>query len=99
MIPETPNKFCVDIAKTGKAKCRHCNKQIDKNRLRIGKYIAFNGKTITYFYHPSCAFALFGKARRSENVVQDLLMVSRVLLMQIGSSWLQPPKKVTGKGK
>ena len=71
-IYDTQNNFCVDIAKTGKAKCRQCKKQIEKNLLRVGKYITFKGKIVTLFYHPDCAFALFEKAQHCENFVQDL---------------------------
>ena len=69
---ETANKFCVDVAKSGIAKCRKCNKQIDKNLVRIGKYVVFKGKIITHFFHTACAFASFKKARRLDNVVKDI---------------------------
>ena len=71
-IEESINKFCVDYAKSGKAKCRKCNKPVEKNLLRIGKYVAFKGKIIIHFFHPRCAFASFQKARQLDNVLKDL---------------------------
>ena len=68
----TLNRFCVDYAKRGTAKCRTCNKLIGKNLLRVGKFVAFKEKIITRFYHPDCAFASFAKARHLENVIKDL---------------------------
>ena len=66
------NKFCVDYSKRGTAKCRRCKKVIEKNWLRIGKFVVFRGKIITHYYHLNCAFAMFEKARLLDNVVKDL---------------------------
>ena len=69
---ETPNRFCVDKAKTGKSKCRYCSKLIEKDLLRIGKYAPYKGKIITLFYHSECVFKLFERARHRENCLQNL---------------------------
>ena len=67
----SPNKFCVDYAKRGTAKCRRCKKGIEKNLLRIGKYTTFQGKLITQYFHLTCAFSMFENARLAENTVKD----------------------------
>ncbi len=66
------NKFCIDYSKTGTAKCRKCNKVIDKNILRIGKYMAFKGNIIKHYYHSTCAFLSFEKARVITNVITSI---------------------------
>ena len=38
------NKFSVDYAKRGTAKCRKCKKAIEKDLFRIGKYTIFKEK-------------------------------------------------------
>ena len=43
----TANRYCVDYAKRGTAKCRKCNKVIENTLLRIGKFTAFKDKIIT----------------------------------------------------
>lgn len=45
---------------------------IEKNLVRIGKYVTFKGKIITYFYHQDCAFSMFKKARLPDNTVRDI---------------------------
>ena len=68
----TANRYCVDYAKRGTAKCRKCNKVIENTLLRIGKFTAFKDKIITQYYHTNCAFLMFEKARLSCNAVKDL---------------------------
>ena len=65
------NKFCVDYAKRGTAKCRKCKKAIDKTLLRIGKFTTFKEKIITQYFHPHCAFTMFENARLPENTIND----------------------------
>ena len=69
---DTAKKFCVDYSKRGTAKCRKCKKLIEKSLLRIGKYVIFKGKIIIQYYHISCAFAIFEKARSPDNIVKNL---------------------------
>ena len=65
------NKFSVDYAKRGTAKCRKCKKAIEKDLLRIGKYTIFKEKIITQYLHPNCAFIMFENARLPENTIQN----------------------------
>ena len=65
------NKFNVDYAKRGTAKCRKCKKAIEKDLLRIGKYTIFKEKIITQYLHPNCAFIMFENARLPENTIQN----------------------------
>ena len=68
----SPNKFCIDYSKRGTAKCRKCKKVIDKDILRIGKYMAFKGNIIKHYYHSTCAFISFEKARVVTNVITSI---------------------------
>lgn len=68
----TLNKFCVDYAKRGTARCQKCKKVIEKKFLRIGKFTPFKERVITQFYHPICALAMFKNARLPENSVNDI---------------------------
>ena len=68
----SPNKFCVDYSKRGNAKCRKCKKVIEKNLVRIGKFVVFKSKVITHYYHLKCAFLMFEKTRLQANVIKDI---------------------------
>ena len=35
-------KFCIEYAKTGRAKCKKCNKFIVKDQVRIGKNVRYD---------------------------------------------------------
>ena len=74
----TSNKFCIDYARRGTAKCRKCRNLIAVNQLRIGKFTKFREKIITQFYHPNCAFLLFKKARLLENSVKEVTEIDGV---------------------
>ena len=41
---ETKNKFVVEYAVSGRAKCKKCNKKIDTGNVRIGKWNLFKTK-------------------------------------------------------
>ena len=56
----------------GTAKCLECQKKIHAGDLRIGKLIQFKDKFIYRFYHLTCAFKSFRKARIFRNVISDL---------------------------
>ena len=49
-----------------------CQKKIHAGDLRIGKLIQFKDKFIYRFYHLTCAFKSFRKARIFRNVISDL---------------------------
>jgi hypothetical protein len=47
----------IEIAPTGRAKCRRCQQKIDKGELRFGERVpnAFGEGDATHWYHPACA--------------------------------------------
>ena len=47
-----------------------------KNELRIGKQVPFKKKMIKQYYHIECSFSSFRKARKSENIINDVNILS-----------------------
>ena len=54
--PDGKKKFLVDYCKKGATRCRRCNKNIQKDSLRIGKPVKFKAKHIYHYFHVNCAF-------------------------------------------
>ena len=65
------NRFSVDYAVRGTAKCKVCKKLINRNDLRIGKLVPFKSKHIKQFYHVDCAFKSFEKAKTPIDRISD----------------------------
>ena len=68
--------FHVDYSIKGTAKCRVCKKVIQKNELRIGKYVPFKQLNILHYFHVNCAFQHFRKARTTSNIIRNLMDLS-----------------------
>ena len=66
------NKFCIDYSKNGKAKCKECRNVIAKDDLRLGKHVPFKEIHILQYYHLSCAFASFKRARVLTNIISNI---------------------------
>ena len=64
--------FCVDHSKNGRAKCRKCRKNIDKDMIRIGKNVIFKDQYILHYFHVECIFDSFKRARSLSNVITSL---------------------------
>ena len=64
--------FCVDHSKNGRAKCRKCRKNIDKDMIRIGKNVLFKDQYILHYFHVECIFDNFKRARSLSNVITSL---------------------------
>ena len=69
-------RFKVDYSKTGKAKCRKCKKCIQKDVLRIGKPTIFKNKEILSYFHVSCMFKSFEKARIAQSIIANIGQIS-----------------------
>ena len=71
MIAEQDQKqlFMVDYCKRGTTKCRKCKKKIPSAALRIGKSAKFRTRDIYHYFHVTCAFQSFEKARSSANTI------------------------------
>ena len=65
------NRFSVDYAVGGTAKCKVCKNLRNRNDLRISKLVRFKSKHIKQFYHLVCAFKSFEKARTPSNIISD----------------------------
>ena len=61
--------FMVDYCKRGTTKCRKCKKKIPSAALRIGKSAKFRTRDIYHYFHVTCAFQSFEKARSSANTI------------------------------
>ena len=72
------NKFSIGYSKSGKAKCKNCSKLIGKDSLRIGKLVPFKDTHIHQFYHLTCAFELFKRARVASNIISKVSEVDGV---------------------
>ena len=64
-------KFCVDYSKNGRAKCRKCNKFIEKDLIRVGKNVRFKEKYILHYFHVECVFESFKRAKDISNVITN----------------------------
>ena len=89
-------KFVVEYAKSGKSKCKFCNKKIENGLIRFGRQATFKGKYINQFFHLECAFKSFARARVQSNVVtstdgikglEDLTDVDKVRVVNMINSY------------
>ncbi len=55
--PLAPMSDVIELASTGRAKCRHCQQKIDKGELRFGEKVpnAFGEGESTSWFHVACA--------------------------------------------
>ena len=72
------NIFYVDRSKSGTSKCMECKKVISKYEVRIGKSVPYKSIYMQRYFHVSCAFQLFKRARLAENVVSDISQLDGV---------------------
>ena len=66
--------FAVERAKTGRAKCKKCKCPIEKDEIRIAKYVASffsDGKLMPAWHHVACLFEVFAKQRASTKRIED----------------------------
>jgi hypothetical protein len=71
-VEASGNIFSIDHSKRGTAKCLECKKCISKDDLRIGKSVPYKSIHIKRYYHVTCAFKLFQRARLAANVISDI---------------------------
>ena len=72
------NIFTVDRSKRGTGKCIECKKNIPKDNLRIGKSVPYKSIHIQRYFHVSCAFEMFQRARLAANVISDMSQLDGV---------------------
>lgn len=69
------NKFVVGYAKLGTSSCKKCKTKIDKGALRLGKVtpnpFSDDGGEMKQWFHPSCLFETFLRARASTKKIED----------------------------
>ncbi|KAL6424114.1 hypothetical protein ACFW04_009769 [Cataglyphis niger] len=66
--------FAVERAKTGRAKCKKCKCVIEKDEIRIGKYVMSffaDGKLMLAWHHVTCMFEAFAKQRATTKRIDD----------------------------
>lgn len=66
--------FAVERAKTGRAKCKKCKCTIEKDEIRIGKYVTSffaDGKLMPAWHHVTCMFEAFAKQRATTKRIDD----------------------------
>ncbi|XP_011168982.2 DNA ligase 3 [Solenopsis invicta] len=71
---EEEKPFVVERAKTGRAKCKRCKCPLEKDEIRIGKYVASffsDGKLMPAWHHVTCMFEAFAKQRASTKRIDD----------------------------
>lgn len=66
------DKFSIDCAKSGRAKCKNCKKLILKGVYRIGKAVQYKVGYIIQYSHIECIFKAFTKARSASNIIRDI---------------------------
>ncbi|KAK3581407.1 hypothetical protein CHS0354_016266 [Potamilus streckersoni] len=68
-------KFIVGYAKLGTSNCKKCKVKIDKGSLRVGKVVpnpfSDEGGDMKNWYHPSCIFETFKRARATTKKIED----------------------------
>ena len=69
------NRYIVGYAKLGTSSCKKCKQKIAKGSLRIGKVtsnpFSEDGGDMKQWFHPSCIFETFVKARATTKKIQD----------------------------
>ncbi|KAL3861294.1 hypothetical protein ACJMK2_007333 [Sinanodonta woodiana] len=68
-------KFIVGYAKLGTSNCKKCRVKIEKGSLRVGKVVpnpfSDEGGDMKNWYHPSCIFETFKRARATTKKIED----------------------------
>jgi hypothetical protein len=70
---EEEKPFVIERAKTARAKCKKCKYPIDKDELRIAKFMPNpfgDGKTKCW-HHINCIFEVFAKQRASTKRIEN----------------------------
>ena len=69
------NKYIVGYAKLGTSSCKKCKQKIEKGALRIGKVVpnpfGGDGGDMKQWFHPSCIFETFLRARATTKKIED----------------------------
>ena len=69
------NKYIVGYAKLGTSSCKKCKQKIEKGSLRIGKVtpnpFTDDGGDMKQWFHPSCIFETFVRARATTKKIED----------------------------
>ncbi|GFO42469.1 DNA ligase [Plakobranchus ocellatus] len=69
------NKYIVGYAKLGTSSCKKCKQKIEKGSLRIGKVtpnpFSDDGGDMKQWFHPSCIFETFVRARATTKKIED----------------------------
>ncbi|GFS06592.1 DNA ligase [Elysia marginata] len=69
------NKYVVGYAKLGTSSCKKCKQKIEKGSLRIGKVtpnpFSEDGGDMKQWFHPSCIFETFVRARATTKKIED----------------------------
>nr|XP_033777678.1 DNA ligase 3 isoform X1 [Geotrypetes seraphini]XP_033777679.1 DNA ligase 3 isoform X1 [Geotrypetes seraphini] len=69
-------RYCVDYASRGMARCRKCNEKIMKGMVRIGKIVANpfseSGGDMKEWYHVKCIFEKLERARATTKKIEDI---------------------------
>lgn len=71
---EEEKPFAVERAKTGRAKCKKCKCAIEKDEIRIAKYVTSffsDGKLMPAWHHVTCLFDVFAKQRATTKRIDD----------------------------
>ena len=70
---EDEKPFAIERAKTGRAKCKKCKCPIDKDQIRIAKFMAnpFGDGKMKCWHHVTCIFEVFAKQRATTKRIDD----------------------------
>ena len=73
MTESDEKPFAVELAKTGRAKCKKCQNPIAKNELRLAKLVAspFGDGKMKSWHHIPCIFEVFGRQRATTKKIDD----------------------------
>jgi hypothetical protein len=53
-----PDKYKIELARTGRSKCKMCKDLIETKDMRIGKTVMVDGREQLQWYHTKCVVAL-----------------------------------------
>ncbi|KAK0171037.1 hypothetical protein PV328_008803 [Microctonus aethiopoides] len=70
---ELEKPFAVEKAKTGRAKCKKCKSNIDKDTIRIAKLMSnpFGEGKMKAWHHVNCLFEIFAKQRATTKKIDN----------------------------
>lgn len=71
---EEEKLFKVEIAKTGRAKCKKCKNVIDAGTVRLAKMVMnpFGSGKMPAWYHVNCLFEAFKKQRATTPKIENI---------------------------